>query len=316
MQREMMDRAATILKGITANVEKVIRGQSNAIRKLLAGLATGGHILLEDNPGTGKTTLSKALALSIGADFKRIQFTPDLLPTDIIGVSIFDQGDGRFHFHRGPIFTNILLADEINRASPRTQAALLEAMAERQISTDGKVYSLDTVYFVLATQNPIESAGTYPLPEAQMDRFAMKLSLGYVPFDDEMRIMDDQRETHPLENLKPCATLEDIQTLQSAVKGVEISYDIKHYILELVRGTRDVPGVALGASPRAYLALMHIARAIALFNNRDFVIPEDVREVALDVLPHRLVIDSQTLFSGASVDGTVEELLKNIPSPE
>lgn len=210
-------------------------------------------MLLEDYPGTGKTTLAKTLALSIDGVFKRIQFTPDLLPSDILGVSIFDQKDQVFRLHRGPIFTNILLADEINRASPRTQYALLEAMAEKQVSIDGKLLRLEDLFFVLATQNPVESRGTYPLPEAQMDRFALRFSLGYVVPQEEVAILTDQRKSHPVEDISPCATLEDVLALKEQVKEVRLSDELKRYIVDIVGATRSAPGVQLGASPRASL---------------------------------------------------------------
>ncbi|MEE8432133.1 MAG: MoxR family ATPase [Candidatus Desulfatibia sp.] len=307
--------AVEIYQKITANIESVIRGQSAAIRKLLAGFVAEGHVLLEDFPGTGKTTLAKTLALSIGLDFKRIQFTPDLLPSDILGVSIYDQSNNAFRFHRGPIFTNILLADEINRASPRTQSALLEAMAESQVSVDGKLHRLEDHFFVIATQNPIESAGTYPLPEAQMDRFALMFSLGYVKPEEEIAILDDQRQKHPIEDLQPCVSRKDILFLKKQIPEVAMSDEMKRYIVDLVQETRKSPGVAIGGSPRASLSIMRIAKSLALFDGLDFVTPEHVQEVAVEVIAHRLVIDSQARFSGVTPTAVVEEILKTVPVP-
>lgn len=306
---------AEIYTRITANIEKVMRGQGKSIRKLLAGIAGGGHVLLEDTPGTGKTTLAKALSLSVDAGFKRIQFTPDLLPSDILGVSIFDQQKNTFRFHEGPVFTNVLLADEINRASPRTQSALLEAMAEGQVSADGSLYTLEKIFFVIATQNPVESRGTYPLPEAQMDRFAMKFSLGYVSAEDETAILSDQKESHPLEKLEPCASKQDLEKLRGQVNEVRVSDDVKRYMVDLVRATRGMPGVALGAGPRASLALMKTAKALAAFDGLDYLPPEHVREIAVEVIAHRLSIDPQAHFSGMTAENAVEEVLKTVAVP-
>lgn len=300
---------------IVDNIEKVMKGQSRSIRMLLAGFISGGHVLLEDYPGTGKTTFAKALALSIDVQFKRVQFTPDLLPSDILGVSIFDQHDKAFHFHEGPIFTNILLVDEINRASPRTQSALLEAMAESQVSIDGKLHPLEFPFFVIATQNPVESRGTYPLPEAEMDRFALQFSLGYVSPEEEVAILTDQTDVHPIERITSCVSIDDILEMKRHMKKIRVSEELKRYMVDIVGATRTAQGVQLGASPRASLSLMHSAKALALFDGGEFLTPEHIQEIAIQVIAHRMVMDPQARFSGRTAEWVVEDILKAIPAP-
>lgn len=307
--------AQRLFQRIAANIEAVMRGQHAQVRKLLAAFAAGGHVLVDDFPGTGKTTLAKALAASIGAKFSRVQFTPDLLPSDILGVSVFNQRDQSFEFREGPVFTSILLADEINRASPRTQSALLEVMAEGQVSVEGRTHAMDPMFFVVATQNPVEFRGTYPLPEAQMDRFALCLALGYVDADTEVAVLSAQDLRHPLEAIGAVASHAEVLALKDASRRVRVADELKHYVVELVRRTRAAPQVLLGCGPRASIALAHTAKALALFDGEEFVRPEHVQELAVATLAHRMVLDPQARFAGVSAASLVGDLLREVKVP-
>ena len=294
----------------------VVRGQHEVVRRVLACMVAGGHVLLEDFPGTGKTTLAKAIAKAVsGAVFKRVQFTPDLLPSDILGISVLDPRSQEFRFHPGPVFTDILLADEINRASPRTQSALLEAMGERQATIDGQRHDLDGLFFVIATQNPVEFRGTYPLPEAQMDRFAMQCSLGYVSAAEDSAILAAQADTHPLDALTAVVTREEVLALMAAAKQVRFSAELREYVVALVGATRGRPQIQLAASPRASLALMKVSQAMAMFEGSEYVTPEIIQKMAADVIAHRLVLEPEARFAGLSARQLVMDLIAQTPVP-
>jgi len=300
---------------VVNNVEKVIVGKRSVIELVLTALLCEGHVLIEDAPGTGKTMLARALALTTGLEFKRLQCTPDLLPNDVTGVSVFDQKTREFEFRPGPVFSNILLADEINRATPRTQSALLEAMGEGQVTVDGVTHSLSHPFMVLATQNPIEFEGTFPLPEAQLDRFFMRISLGYPDLANEDAMLQMQQLTHPIDTLGQAVDGHTLLALQRQVRQIHVVESVRRYILELVRATRDHPALGLGASPRGSLALFRAAQALAALRGRDFVIPDDVKYIAVTCLAHRMAVNPENLLSGETTTGILQDLLKQIEVP-
>ena len=300
---------------IMKNISRVIVGKDQTIELLLVALLAEGHVLLEDVPGVAKTLLAKSLAKSIGGSFNRVQFTPDLLPADITGFNIYDQKAGCFAFHSGPVSTHVLLADEINRTIPRTQSSLLECMEERQVTVDGQTHPLPAPFFVMATQNPIELEGTFPLPEAQLDRFLLKTRLGYPDRDEEIRILERFRESDPFERLNAVAAPEDITMLQQARRGILVSEPVRDYIADMVRATRDHPAVRFGASPRGSLGLMRAAQARATLQGREYILPDDVKYLARPVLAHRLILKEEERLRGESPDRIIEELIGRIPVP-
>ncbi len=301
---------------LSDNISHVICGKEEVIQKVVTCLLCAGHILLEDIPGTGKTTLTKALAKSIDGAFTRVQFTPDLLPSDLTGVTIYQQSTGEFTFRRGPVFTNLLLADEINRATPRTQSSLLECMEERQVTVDGVCYPLKPPFFVVATQNPIEIQGTFPLPEAQLDRFFMRLSMGYPPPEEEKRMLSGFRTGNPLDTLKPVTSPEEILSAQQAVREITVSDAVQDYLLRLVSATRSHDRIRLGISPRGALALMRASQAWAGLSGRDYVLPDDVKSVFTDVTAHRILCKgSHFSQSAGDIKALLQELLAETPAP-
>lgn len=300
---------------LISNVEQVIVGKREAVELVVIGLLCQGHLLIEDVPGTGKTMLARSIARSLGCSFSRIQFTPDMLPSDVTGVSIYNQATRQFEFRHGPIMAQIVLADEINRATPKTQAALLEAMEERQITVDGVTRPLPPPFMVLATQNPIEYEGTFPLPEAQLDRFFLRIRLGYPAAEDEIRILERQQYRHPIEELEMVASVEELLQAQEAIRAVYVAPAVKRYIVELTRRTREYPDIYLGASPRGSLTLYRAGQARAAIYGRDFVLPDDVKALALPALGHRVIVGPTARMRDVTAEEMVEEILRKVPVP-
>ena len=305
----------SFVQRVTDNVARVILGKEQAIQRTLLALLCEGHLLIEDVPGLGKTMLARSIAKSIGCTFNRIQFTPDMLPSDVTGVSVYNQKSQEFEFRPGPIFAQIVLADEINRATPKTQAALLEAMEERQVTIDGVTYAMQRPFLVLATQNPIEYEGTFPLPEAQVDRFIMRIHLGYPDRRHEIAVLDSQQDHHPIQDLEQVVAREELMRAQEAVKQVYVDDRIKEYIVALTQATRQHPDVYLGASPRGSLALFKTARALAAVQNREFVLPDDIKELAAPTLAHRIIVSPSARIKNIGSEAILQEILESVPVP-
>jgi MoxR-like ATPase len=311
----MNDTTPQKLAALQSQLGRVILGKPEAIDHVLVALLAGHHLLLEDVPGVGKTTLAKALARAFSGEFRRVQFTPDLLPADILGSSVYSPRDGSFSFKEGPVFGHVLLADEINRASPRTQSALLEAMSEGQVSCDGVTRALPAPFLVLATQNPVEFHGTYPLPEAQLDRFGLRVGLGYPAAEAELEVLFAQADRHPLESVEPVLSAADVVALQAETRHVRIERSLGRYVIALAEATRRHPQVRLGCSPRGSLMLFRAAQARALLTGRSFVVPEDVKAQAVPVLAHRLGLETKARYTGVSKEDLVREILDAVPVP-
>jgi MoxR-like ATPase len=310
-QQEIASKAARVVD----EIEKVIIGKRDAVEGALVGLLCAGHVLVEDIPGVGKTMLARALARALGCTFRRIQFTPDLLPADVTGTSIYNQKLGEFQFKPGPVFGNIILADEINRATPKAQASLLECMEEGQITVDGITHRLPQPFFIIATENPIEYHGTYPLPEGQLDRFLLRLELGYPSHEQEVAVMERQIKQHPIETVGPVLSTEEVVELQGAIRDVYLEKSLKNYIVQVVEATRHHAGILLGASPRGSLGLMRASQATAAMAGRDYVLPDDIKRLAPAILSHRLILRPETKVRGIRPGGLIREILEETPVP-
>lgn len=310
-----VQRTQELAARVTSNVERVVVGKRREVELVLVALLCRGHVLIEDVPGVGKTVLAKAIARSIGATFKRVQFTPDLLPGDVTGVSVFDPQHARFEFRPGPVFAQLVLADEINRATPKTQSALLEAMEESQVTVDGVTHALPDPFIVLATENPIDYEGTFPLPEAQLDRFLMRISLGYPGRAGELEMLDRQQHQHPLDRIGKVLDVADLISCQQDVRQVLVDHSVADYVVSMVEATRSHPDVHLGASPRGSLALYNASRALAALNGRSFVIPDDVKALAISTLAHRLIVTPSARIRNADSRAIIAEIVRSLPVP-
>jgi MoxR-like ATPase len=306
---------ADLFGTIGANIQHVIQGKAEVIDLVVLCLVSGGHLLLEDVPGMGKTSLAKALARSVECSFGRVQFTPDLLPSDVVGVTVYNRSDGRFDFRPGAIFASIVLGDEINRASPKTQSALLEAMAEGQVTVDNSTYPLGAPFMVIATQNPIEHEGTYPLPESQLDRFLMRVSMGYPGRDAELEVLDRHGDHNGLDDIRPVATGADVQAMIATVRSIHVAPSLKHYLVDIADATRRHPHLALGMSPRATLSLQRVARARAASLGRNYVVPGDIKSLVDTVLAHRLIVTPEAQLQGITASDALREVLHSVPVP-